>query len=712
MKLTHIAAAALVAAACTPDKNTPEAILMTNPLTAESKTPFDIPPFEKIKTADFLPAIEAAISEKEREIDKIVSNADAPSFANTVLALEHSGRNLDRAHGIFSNLNSAHTNEDMQALARELSPKLSAHRDNILLNELLFDRIRSVYEQRDRLGLNDEESALLTDKYNDFVRSGALLNNDDKSRLREINARLSLLTTDFGQNVLAETNAFRLYIQDESKLEGLTGNFKNAAAEKAAQEGKEGQYLITLHNPSVMPFLQSAKDRQLRKKVWEAYVNRGNNGNAHDNNDIIREITALRAERAGLLGFAHHSEYVLDESMAGNTERVDELLDQIWGPALRTAAKEAEQFDEMIRASGEEFQLKPWDWRYYEAKLRREKFSLEDEEVKPYFSAEGVGNGIFEVCRRLYGITFHKLEDVPVYHPDVAAYEVKEADGTHVGILFVDLYARDSKRGGAWMTSYRKQEKDGDRRIAPLISIVCNFTPPSGDAPALLSFDEVTTFFHEFGHALHGLLSDVRFRTMSGTSVYRDFVELPSQVLENWATAPEVIKMYARHYETGETIPDELIEKIDRSRTFGEGFATTEYMASVYLDMAYHTRDRGIEGSAADFEAAVMREAGLPERIVPRHRSTYFNHIFAGGYASNYYSYIWSAVLDADAFRAFTETGDLFHPETAHRFREYILSKGGTEDPMKLYVKFRGAEPDIAPLLKRRGLAEAAASVQ
>lgn len=710
MKPTRLAAAALMIAACTPDKNTPEYVLMTNPLTAEYNTPHGIPPFEKIKTADFLPAVEAAISEREEAIDEIVESPDAPTFENTVLALENSGRNLENAYGIFSNLNSACTDDEMQALAREISPKISAHRDNVSLNESLFNRLKAIYDQRDGLELNPEELALLKDKYDSFTRSGALLSNDKKARLREINARLSLLTTDFGQNVLAETNAFQLYVEDESLLKGLSASFKQSAAEKAEEKGKEGQYLFTLHNPSVMPFLESAENRGLRKKIWEAYVNRGNNGNANDNNEIIREITALRAERAKLLGFTNHAAYVLDESMAGSTERVDSLLDQIWKPALRSARNEAEQFSEMIRASGDSSELKPWDWRYYESKLRRDKFSLDAEEVKPYFSAEGVGKGIFEVCKRLYGITFHKLDGVPLYHPNVEVYGVKEADGTQVGVLFIDLYARPSKRGGAWMTSYRKQEKDGDTRIPPLISIVCNFTPPSGSGPALLSFDEVTTYFHEFGHALHGLLSDVRFRSMSGTSVYRDFVELPSQVLENWATAPEVLRMYARHYKTGEPIPDALIEKIVRSRTFGEGFATAEYMASVYLDMAYHKRNSGIEESAAAFEAEVMREAGLPEQIVPRHRSTYFNHIFSGGYSSNYYSYIWSAVLDADAFRAFTETGDLFHSETARMFREYILAKGGTEDPMELYVKFRGAEPHIAPLLERRGLTESAVS--
>lgn len=712
MKFPCFAAAVLFLASCAPDKNTPENILMTNPLTAEYDAPFAIPPFGKIKTEHFLPAVKAAITEKEAQIDEIVTEADAPTFANTVLALEESGRNLERASGIFSNLNSAHTNDEMQKLAREISPMLSAHRDNVLLNDMLFERLKALYDQRDKLGLNDEEKALLEDKYKTFTRSGALLNSEDKARLREINARLSLLTTDFGQNVLAETNNFRLFIEDEQNLKGLSTAYKKAAAEKAADKGREGAFLITLDNPSVMPLLQSADNRSLRKKVWEAYVNRGNNGNAEDNNEIIAEIIELRGERAALLGYADHAAYVLEESMAGSTARVDELTEQIWAPALRSAKAEAKQFSEMIEASGDTFALMPWDWRYYESKLRREKYSLDSEAVRAYFSAENVGQGIFEVCRRLYGITFEEIRDVPVYHEDVTAYEVKEADGAHIGVLFVDLYARPSKRGGAWMTSYRKQEKVGENRIAPLISIVCNFTPPSGDEPSLLTFDEVTTYFHEFGHALHGLLSDVRFRSMSGTSVYRDFVELPSQVLENWATAPEVLKMYAKHYRTGESIPDAMIEKLEASSTFGEGFATTEYMASVILDMAYHTRTSGIDLKAVDFEKNVMREAGLPESIVPRHRSTYFNHIFAGGYSSNYYSYIWSAVLDADAFRAFTETGDLFDAETARKFRKYILSRGGTEDPMKLYVKFRGAEPDIAPLLERRGLAEASSYAQ
>lgn len=706
--MKHVVIAAFATFALSACTVTPEETedLMNNPLTAPYEAAFGIPPFGKIENEHFLPAIRATIKSHQAEIDAITANPDAPTFANTVLALENSGRALESANAVFSNLNSADTNDEMQDIAKEISPLLSAHRDNIALNEELFNRLKAVWDQRDNLDLDTEDSMLLEQRFKTFSRNGALLGETEKNRLREINARSSMLSLEFGQNTLAETNDFVLLIDDEKDLAGLPDGLIRSAAKTAEEKGHKGAWAFTLHNPSVLPFLQTADNRELRKKIWTAYVNRANKGNAKDNGENIRELTALRAERAALLGYNSHSEYVLEESMAGSVDRVEDLLEKISKPAFAAARSEAADLQEMIEAEGDTFELQPYDWRYYESKLRSKRYSLNEEEVKPYFSINGVRDGVFTVCRKLYGLEFNLRPDAEVYHPDVDAYEVKNADGSPVGILFIDLHARPSKRGGAWMTSYRKQEKENGERIAPLISIVCNFPAPSGDDPVLLTFDEVTTFFHEFGHALHGLLSDVTYRSLSGTSVYRDFVELPSQVLENWGTAPKIMKMYARHHVTGDSIPDEIIEKLEQSANYGEGFATAEYLASTFLDMAYHNRSEGVTGDISAFEKTVMNEVGLPESIVPRHRSTYFGHIFSGGYSSNYYSYIWSAVLDSDAFEAFVETGDLFNSEKAQLFREHILSKGGTVDPMELYKRFRGAEPTIEPLLKKRGMME------
>lgn len=699
-----IATIALPACTVTPEETED---LMNNPLTAPFEAAFGIPPFGKIENKHFLPAIEAAIEVHQAEIDAITANSDAPTFANTVLAVENSGRELERANAVFSNLNSADTNDEMQDIAKKISPLLSTHRDNISLNEELFKRLNELWDRRDDLALNSEETMLLEKQFKSFARNGALLGETEKKRLREINSRTSLLSLEFGQNVLAETNDYVLLIEHESDLSGLPESLIEAAAKTAKDNGNEGAWAFTLHNPSVLPFLQYADNRELRKKIWTAYVNRANSGNARDNGEIIRELTALRAERAALLGFRTHADYILEESMAGSVDRVEELLEKISKPAFAAALSEASDLQLLIESEGDSFELQPYDWRYYETGLRSRRFEMSEEDVKPYFSIDGVRDGVFTVCRKLYGLQFELCEDVEAYHPDVNTYEVKNADGSHVGILFIDLHARPSKRGGAWMTSYRKQERIAGERIGPLISIVCNFPAASGDAPVLLTFDEVTTFFHEFGHALHGLLSDVTYRSLSGTSVYRDFVELPSQVLENWGTAPKIMKMYARHYKTGDSIPDEFIEKLERSANFGEGFATAEYLASTFLDMAYHNRTEGVIGEIDAFEKVTLDQKGVPESILPRHRSTYFGHVFSGGYSSNYYSYIWSAVLDSDAFEAFKETGDLFDPEQSRRFREHILSKGGTVDPMVLYKRFRGAEPTIEPLLRKRGMADA-----
>lgn len=674
-----------------------------NPFFEAYNTPFEVPPFDKIKNEHFAPALREGMRKHQEEIDAIANNPEAPTFANTIEAMENSGELLARVNLVFSNLNSANTNDTLQAIARELAPELSAHSDNITLNEKLFARVKAVWENKDSFGLSAEQQKLLEKTYKSFVRNGANLNAADKEKLREINSKLSVLSLQFGQNLLAETNAFKLLIDNEADLAGLPQELRDVAWQEAEMAGEENKWLFTLQNPSVMPFLQYAENRELRKKIWEAYQGRGNQGNDKDNKKILIDMANLRSEKAKLLGYNTHADYVLEESMAKNADNVYKLLNQLWTPALAKAKIERDEMQAIIKAEGNDFKLEPWDWRFYEEKLRKQKFDLDEQEVKPYFALDKVQEGVFMVVNKLWGLTFSEIKDIPTYHPEAKAYEVKEADGRHVGVLYMDFHPRASKRGGAWMSSFRPQQTVNGERKAPVVTIVCNFSKPSGNAPALLTFDEVTTFFHEFGHALHGLLSNVQYRSLSGTSVPRDFVELPSQIMENWATEPEVLKQYAIHYKTGEVIPDAIIEKLTKSGTFGQGFGTTEYLAASLLDLDYHTQTSTITQSADEFEKASMSKIGLIGEIIPRYRSTYFQHIFSGGYSSGYYSYIWSGVLDTDAFQAFKETS-LFNPEKAKAFRTEILEKGGTDDPMTMYINFRGAEPKIDALLKKRGL--------
>ena len=674
-----------------------------NPFFEAYDTPFEVPPFDKIENEHFSPAILEGIKQQQAEIDAIVNNPEEPTFANTIEAMERSGELLAKVSTVFYNFNSANTNDTLQAIAKELAPEISKHSDNISLNEKLFARVKTIWENKDNLGLNGEQQKLLEKTYKSFVRNGANLNEADKEKLRNINSKMSVWSLTFGQNLLAETNAFKMFIDNEADLAGLPDELKEAAKADAKAAGEEGKWLFTLQNPSIMPFLQYAENRELRKQIWEAYQSRANHDNDKDNKAILVEMANLRREKAQLLGYKSHADYVLEESMAKTSDQVYNLLNQLWTPALAKAKQEKDEMQAIVVADGKDFNIEPWDWRYYEEKLRQQKFNLDEQEVKPYFALDKVQAGVFMVVKNLFGLTFEEIKDIPTYHPDAKAYEVKEADGTHVGVLYMDFHPRASKRGGAWMTSYRPQQTIDGVRKAPVISIVCNFSKPTGDAPALLTFDEVTTFFHEFGHALHGLLSNVQYRSLAGTSVPRDFVELPSQIMENWATEPTVLKQYAIHYKTGEPIPDELIEKLKNSGTFGQGFATTEYLAASLLDLDYHTQEKEIVGSANDFEKASLEKIGLMGEIIPRYRSTYFQHIFAGGYSSGYYSYIWSGVLDTDAFQAFKET-ELFNPEKALAFRKEILERGGTDEPMKMYVNFRGSEPKIDALLKKRGL--------
>ncbi|MCF2442740.1 M3 family metallopeptidase [Dyadobacter sp. CY345] len=678
-----------------------------NPFFLEYTTPFQVPPFDKIKTEHFLPAVEEGMKQQENAIAVICSGEDAPTFQNTVEALETSGDLLTRVCSVFFNLASANTSPEIEKLSQVIAPKLSGHGDDIYLNADLFEKIKIINDQQESLNLSHEQKRLLEKTYKAFVRSGANLNAEQQVKMREINKELSVLAVQFGQNLLAETNLFELIVEDQTDLSGLPSSVIASAANAAKDSGHEGKWKFTLHNPSVMPFLQYAENRVLREKMFKGYINRCNNDDERDNKEIVSRIATLRSERAQLLGYKTHADFVLEESMAKTPDQAYDLLNRLWKAALPVAKLEAEEMQKMMDKEGKGEKLEGWDWSYYADKVRKEKYNYDAEELRPYFKLENVRDGIFQVVQKLYGLTFSEIKDIPKYHPDVIAYEVKEADGTHTGIFYMDFHSRTSKRGGAWMTSYRKQSVRSDQQISPIVANVCNFAKPADDQPALLTADEVETFFHEFGHALHGLLSKVHYETLSGTSVPRDFVELPSQIMEHWAFEPEVLKFYAKHYETGEVIPTELVEKMKNASKFNQGFGTVEYLAASFLDMSYHTIQAGQKVETTTFEKEKMEALELIAQIPPRYRSTYFQHIFSGGYSAGYYSYIWSEVLDSDAFAAFKEAGNIFDPIIAKSFRTNILSKGGTEEPMTLYKAFRGREPEVKYLLENRGLDKA-----
>jgi peptidyl-dipeptidase Dcp len=682
----------------------------TNPFLEEYNTPYNVPPFDSIKVEHYMPAFEEGMTQHNEEIDAIVANPAAATFANTIEAMEYSGQLLRQVSQVFYNINSANTNEKIQAIAAELAPKMAQHSDNILLNPELFERVDAVYQIRDELGLSDESLKLIEETYKRFIRSGAALSSDKQKRLREINQELSSLTLKFGQNVLGETNSFKMVVDNQEDLSGLPQSAIDGAAETAAAEGLEGKWVFTLHNPSVMPFLYNADNRGLRKVMQQAYINRGNNDNEFDNKEIIGRIVNLRLERANLLGYDHHAQYQLEETMVKNTKTAMDFLEEIWNAGLPIAKQEARQMQEMINAEGHDFELAPWDWRYYAEKIRREKYDLDEQEVRQYFELNTVRDGIFDVANKLWGLQFIERLNIPKYHEDVQVFEVLDADDRHVGILYMDFHPRESKRGGAWMSSYRSQYVKRDfTNVPPVITIVCNFSPPTATQPSLLTYDEMTTFFHEFGHALHGLLSNVTYPSLAGTNVPRDFVELPSQIMENWAKEPSVMIGFAKHYETGEPMPQALMDRIQASSHFNQGFATTEFLASAFLDMEYHTiTEPFAEDQLKEVPGIIDRRTtdkiGLIPEINFRHGSTHFQHVFSGGYSAGYYSYIWSGLLDADAFEAFRETGDFFNREIARSFRENILERGGTDDAMRMYINFRGKEPQIEPLLKQRGL--------
>jgi len=711
MKLNILMTAALclTVAACS-ESPAPEseeavsnAVVTANPLLEEWDTPFAVPPFDRIASEDYLPAMHTAMQEHNAEIDAIVANADAPTFENTIEALERSGKSLGTVARIFFALDSAHADDVIKDTGKTLAPELAAHQDNISLNQELFDRVLTVFEQRDDLGLTGEQDRLLEETHKQFVRSGANLEDEAQARLREINSELAELSQLFQDNLLDETNNFELLVTDKADLGDLPASLVALAAEEAKRRGHDCEcWAITLQRPSINPFLQYSPNREMRKTMFDGYAMRGDNDNDSDNKATLSRMVQLRAERSTLMGYDSHAHFVLSDNMAENPDNVYKLLDQIWKPALAVSKIERADMQALMQSEGIEDRLRGWDWRYYTEKVRKAKFDLDEDALRPYFEVNAVRDGVFALATELFGLQFEQRDDLPTWHPDQDVFEVKEADGTHLAILYMDYFARETKRGGAWMNDLRSQSSL-DGFVTPIVTNNFNFPAPTEGSPSLLSLTDATTFFHEFGHALHGMLSKVTYESFSGTNTPRDFVEFPSQVMENWMRQPEVLRMFANHYETGEPIPQEVIDKINASATFNQGFETVEYMAAAYLDMAYHVLDTAEAVEPRGFEDAAMADIGLIEEIIPRYRSGYFAHIFAGGYSSGYYSYLWSEILDADAFMAFQETS-LFDQETAARYREEILSKGGTRPGMELYQNFRGREPSIEPLLEKRGL--------
>lgn len=677
----------------------------TNPLLDQPNTPFGVPAFDKVKIEHYLPAFEEAIRQNKAEIDAIVNNEDAPTFENTIVALDRSGLLLDRVTGVFFNVLEADGNDEMNAIAEQVSPMLSELSDGIILNDALFQRVKAVYDEREQLGLNAEQMRLVTQTYKAFADNGANLPEDKKERLKEINQELGLLSLKFGNNVVAETNSddVKRFITDEALLAGLPESAKAAAAEEAEAAGHPGEWLFTPKRTSFTPVLQYCENRELRKQLLMDYTTRGNHDNENDNKSVIIREMELRIERAKLFGYDNPADYILADCMAKNHQTVDAFLASVWAPSLEAAKREAAELQALLEQDLPGEKLQPWDWWFYAEKLRKAKYDLDEEELKPYFELNNVRKGAFGVATKLYGLQFEKLENMPVYNPEVEVFKVTEADGSLVGILYTDYFPRAGKRPGAWMNNILPQYIDAegvDHR--PVIINVGNFNKPTAGNPSLLSMDDVETLFHEFGHALHGLLSKAHYKSLSGTNTPRDFVELPSQFMENYVYEPEVLKTYAFHYETGEVIPDELIEKINKASAFNQGFVTTELLSASILDMDFHelTSAEGLDVNA--FEAESLKKMGMIDEIIVRYRPTFYNHIFTTGYEAGYYSYTWSAVLDADAFAAFKETGDLFEAETAKRFR-HLLEQGGTRDAQELYLEFRGKEADPKYLLIRKG---------
>ena len=683
--------------------NSSEKNTNVNPFFTAYTTPFEVPPFNEIKVEHYKPAFLKGMEEEMAEVIAICNNSEAPTFENTIVALDQKGKLFSKVRTVFSGQAGANTTDELDALSREMSPLFSKHSDDIRLNPELFARVKIVYEQKDKLDLNKEQMKLLEETYKNFVRGGANLPEDKQNTLRELNSAISVLQITFSQNMRKETNDYQLVIEDEKDLAGLSETVIINAAEEAKKVGMEGKCVFKLQNPSALPFLQNAENRDLREKLFKAYINRCNNNNEYDNKEIVKELITKRLEKAKLMGYEDYASFVLEERMSKNSAAVYELLDELWTPSLNKAREELADIQSEIKKEGNTFTAEGWDWRYYFEKAKKSKFNLDENEVRPYLKLENVRDGAYYVANKLYGITFTPIKNIPLPHPDAEAFECKDKDGTHLGVLYMDYFPRESKRSGAWCGTYRSQTYKDGKRVAPVVTIVCNFSQPTPGQPALLSADEANTLFHEFGHALHNLFKDVHYYGVSG--VPRDFVELPSQIMEHWVFEPEVLKVYAKHYQTGEVIPTELIEKLDKSGKYGQGFATTEYLAASLLDMDYHVLKQipaNIDVMA--FENKVLGDRGLLKQIPARYRTTYFNHTMGGGYTAGYYSYIWAEVLDSDAYQAFVETGDIYNQEIAKKFRDYVLTPGSIDDAMDMYINFRGAKPNTGPLLDNRGL--------
>lgn len=679
--------------------NNDEMATETNPLLRNFDSEFGIPNFDSIKTEHYIPAVEKAMKMQNEEIEKLTSSKEEPNFQNVIEAYINSGYKLNVVTTIFYNMTGINSTEEIQQVSEKLGPMLSNHDDAITLNPKLFEKIKAVYDKKTTLNLTSEQDYLLDNLYKEFVNNGALLSQSEKEKLTKINEELSSLTVKFDQNLLSETNSFKLIVTKKEDLAGLPENVIATAKESAEKEGMPENWIFTTHKASMIPFIQYAQNRELREKLYKAYINRANNGNDKDNKDVIARIVQLRVLKAKLLGFDNYASYVLEKRMAKNQENVFNLLNNLWEKSLNVAKKEAKELQDIINKEGGKFKLESWDWFYYAEKLRKQKYNLEESEVSPYFKLDNVLDGVFYVLNNLYGLTFTKLDNVAIPHPESTAYEVKEADGSHKAILYLDFFPRATKEGGAWCNEYRPHHLYNGKEIQPITTVVCNFTKPTKDTPSLLTMDEVETLFHEFGHAVESMVAK---NSYIKSFVARDFVELPSQILEHWAYEKDVLKYYAKHYKTGEVISDALIQKIHNSSLFNQGFATTEYLAASLLDMAFHTISDTAKIDVAKFETDYFNKIGLIPEIVSRYRSTYFGHI-TGGYAAGYHGYIWAGVLDNDAFEAFKEKG-IFDKATAESFRKNILEVDGIEDPVKMYVNFRGREAKIDALLKNRGL--------
>ena len=699
-----IALSVITLASCTNEPQPQPKVENPNPFLSEYTTPFQVPPFDQIKNEHYLPAFEAGMKEQLAEVEAIVNNTEEATFENTILPYDKSGQTLSRVSNVFFNLNECLTNDEMVAIAEQVLPMLSKHSDAIMMNPKLFERIDYVYQHRNETGLDDQQIRVVEKYHQDFMRHGAGLNAEQQAELSRINEQLSTLSLQFGNNLLKENAGYKLVIENEADLAGLPQTSIDAAAEQAKAEGMEGKWVFTLSKPSLIPFLQFADNRDLREQMYKAYYNRGDNNNEYDNKKLINEMCKLRVQKAKLFGFDNYADYVLDINMAKDSKTVDKFLIDIFNPAQKLAKKELAEMQAIADKEGANIKLEGWDWWYYAEKLRKAKYDFDENYIKPYLTVDNVRNGMFDAANKLYGISFTKNETLPIYYPGVETYEVKEANGDFLGILYLDYYPRESKSGGAWCTSFRESGHDiNGKKIYPVISLVMNFTPASGDTPALLTWDETETMWHEFGHSLHAFFSDGLYTRTCG-NVPHDYVEMPSQIMENWVAEPEVIRMYAKHYKTGEVMPDSLITKIENSALFNQGFMTTELIAASILDMKYHELTEAQELDVDAFEKQQMDAISLMPEILPRYRSTNFSHIFNGGYSAGYYAYTWAEVLDKDAFNYFKSSGDLFNQELAASFRKNCLQECGNDEGMVQYRKFRGQDPDYEPYLKARGL--------